>query len=94
MADSEREIKIPASLGLRKMYSVKARVDKGCSWTAGAVGFIVMFIIGGQNNSSGIVFAALLDKFNTNRGQTGKSSLFCFGSKMFGLSLSLYIYEN
>jgi len=74
MADSEREkekIKIPASSGLRKMYSAKARLDEGCSWTVCAVGFIVMFIIGGQNNSSGIIFTVLLDEFNTNRGQTG-----------------------
>ena len=57
MADSEREkegIKVPASLSLRKTYSVKARLDEGCSWTACMVGFIVMLIIGGQNNSSGI----------------------------------------
>ena len=84
MADSEREkeeIKIPASLGLRKTYSVKVRLDEGCSWAACMVGFIVMFIIGGQNNSSGIIFAELLDEFNTSRGQTGKISLFvCFFS--------------
>ena len=81
MADSERgkeEIKIPASLSLRKTYPVKARLDEGCSWTACVVGFIVMFIIGGQNNNSGIIFAVLLDEFNTNRGQTGKISLFFF----------------
>lgn len=81
MADSEREkegIKIPASLSLRKTYSVKAPLDEGCSWTACMVGFIVMLIIGGQNNSSGIIFAVLLDEFNTNRGQTGKISLFFF----------------
>jgi len=94
MADSEREkekIKIPAGLGLRKTYPVKARLDEGCSWTACVVGFIVMFIIGGQNNCSGIIFAVLLDEFNTNRGQTGKNSLFCFESKTFGLSSTQYI---
>ena len=79
----EKKTKIPASLGLRKTYSVKARLDEGCSWTACVVGFIVMFIIGGQNNSSGIIFAVLLDEFNANRGQTGKISLFFFGSKTF-----------
>lgn len=87
MADSDREkgkLKIPASLVLRKTYSVKARgLDEGSSWIACVVGFIVMFVIGGQNNSSGIIFAALLDEFNTNRSQTGKSCLLCFGSKFF-----------
>lgn len=81
MANSEREkeeIKTPASLGLRKTYRVKARLDEGCSWTACVIGFIVMFIIGGQNNSSGIIFAVLLDEFNTNRGQTGKIALLFF----------------
>lgn len=95
MAHSGREkgkTKSPASFGLSKTYSLKARLDKGCSWTVCVVGFIVMFIIGAQNNSSGIIFAALLDEFNTNRGQTGKNSLFCFGSKMLGASLSHFIY--
>ena len=98
MADSECErgkIKVPASLGLGKTYSVKARLDEGCSsWTACVVGFIVMFIIGGQNNCSGIIFAVLLDEFNTNRGQTGKNSLFCFESKTFGPSSSHHITDT
>jgi len=98
MADSEREkekIKIPASSGLRKMYSAKARLDEGCSWTVCAVGFIVMFIIGGQNNSSGIIFTVLLDEFNTNRGQTGKKSLFCLDRICLGSAYQyLYTEEN
>lgn len=73
--DADREegkLKTPASLGLRKSYPAKSGLDSGYSWIACVVGFLIMFIIGGQNNSTGIIFAALLDEYNSNRGQTGK----------------------
>lgn len=95
MADStdreEGKLKTPASLGLRKSYPVKSGLDSGYSWIACVVGFFIMFIIGGQNNSSGIIFAALLDEYNSNRGQTGKGFLlFCFKNLFFYLALLKY----
>lgn len=82
----EGKLKNAANLGLRKNYHVKCRLDGGYSWIACVVGFFIMFIIGGQNNCSGIIFTALLDEYNTNRGQTGK--IFCF---VFGLEICSYI---
>ena len=78
----EGKLKNAASFGLRKNYSAKCRMDGGRSWIACVVGFCIMFIICGQNNCSGIIFAALLDEYNTNRGQTGNNLLLCFGLKI------------
>jgi len=47
-------------------------MDGGYSWIACVVGFLIQCVIAGQNNCAGIIFAALLDEYNANRGQTGK----------------------
>ena len=56
----------------------QTRMDGGYSWIACVMGFLIQCIIAGQNNCSGIIFSALLDEYNTNRGQTGKKSFHYF----------------
>lgn len=55
------------------MITDETRIDKGYSWVACIMGFVIQCLIAGQNNCSGIIFAALLDEYKTNRGQTGKA---------------------
>ena len=59
-------------MAVKETRWTKPRMDGGYSWIACAMGFLIQCIIAGQNNCSGIIFAALLDEYNTNRGQTGK----------------------
>lgn len=72
----EEKEKTPSNLmSLEQNLSEKPPLDGGYSWIACLVGFFVMFVIGGQLNIAGIIFAALLDEYNTNRGQTGKTKI-------------------
>ena len=57
-----------------QILAAKTRMDGGYSWIACVVGFLIQCIIAGQNNCSGIIFAALLDEYSINRGETGKKS--------------------
>ena len=67
------------------MIRDETRVDKGYSWVACIMGFVIQCLIAGQNNCSGIIFAALLDEYKTTRGQTGKIK---FRVKLFFLSVN------
>ena len=60
------------------MAGEETRMDRGYSGVACIMGFLILCIIAGQNNCSEIVFAALLDEYNTNRGQTGEKENSCF----------------
>lgn len=50
----------------------KTLLDGGYSWIVCAAGFLIQCIVAAQGNISGIIFTALLDKYNANRSQTGK----------------------
>ena len=54
------------------VLNITTRMDGGYSWIVCAVGFLIQCIVAAQGNISGIIFAALLDEYNSNRSQTGK----------------------
>lgn len=87
--DGKRKQKTLANcLALEQNVCAQPSLDGGYSWMACLMGFAVMLIVCGQNNTSGIIFAALLDEYNTSRGQTGKKTL------PYSPYLVLFLFEN
>ena len=47
--------------------------DSGWGWVVCVAAFTIQFVIAGQITTGGIVYTALMDEYNTKRGETGES---------------------
>ena len=50
----------------------KTHPDGGWGWCVVVAAFITQFVVVGLQNSSGVIFNELVQKFNKPRGETGK----------------------
>ena len=51
---------------------VKTHPDGGWGWVVCIAAFFIQFLVLGMQNCSGIVYTALVDDFQTDRGATGE----------------------
>ena len=52
----------------------KTHPDGGWGWFVVAAAFVTQFIITGLQNSSGVIFNELVEKYNRSKGETGRLS--------------------
>lgn len=56
----------------------KTHPDGGWGWCIVIAAFLTQFVVVGLQNSSGVIFNELVEKFNRPRGETGTKFCYCY----------------